>query len=39
MIEWNFENTYYFAGIISMLFGLGVYFLVIRNLHKKVKKK
>jgi preprotein translocase subunit YajC len=35
MIQWNFENTYYFAMIVSALFGLGFYFLVVRKIEKR----
>lgn len=27
MIEWNFENTYFFAAIMTSLFFIAIYFL------------
>lgn len=27
MIEWNFENTYFFAAIVTSLFLIAMYFL------------
>jgi hypothetical protein len=31
MIDWNIENSYYLAVIISSLVALGVYFLFMRR--------
>ncbi|MBM4402161.1 MAG: hypothetical protein FJ044_02855 [Candidatus Cloacimonetes bacterium] len=31
MIEWNFENTYYFAAIVSSMLMLVIYFLFMRK--------
>lgn len=31
MIEWNFENTYYMAAIISSLVLIALYFFVLRE--------
>lgn len=31
MLEWNFENTYYLAVIISALIALIIYFFLIKR--------
>lgn len=28
MIEWNFENTYFFAAIVTSLFFIALYFII-----------
>lgn len=31
MIEWNAENTFYFAAIISSIFLIAIYILFVRR--------